>query len=162
MKSFYKNKFMRKYEVDLWGDLVSYKKINRFFNKMFWIYCYKYRFKLPILRLYFRKKRNKNFNYSTLIPKRFFRKFYTRYYIKRLHILRRLRTYYGVLNLKKFRKYLKSSLKRNIDFTSSLLMLLECRLDVLLWRINLFKSLKEIKFIIMNTTQAFFLSFSQS
>ena len=119
MKSFYKNKFMRKYEVDLWGDLVSYKKINRFFNKMFWIYCYKYRFKLPILRLYFRKKRNKNFNYSTLIPKRFFRKFYTRYYIKRLHILRRLRTYYGVLNLKKFRKYLKSSLKRNIDFTSS-------------------------------------------
>ena len=60
----------------------------------------------------------------------------------------RLRTYYGGFNLKKFRKYLKSSLKRNIDFTSSLLLLLECRLDILFLKLNLVKSLQEVKFFI--------------
>lgn len=57
----------------------------------------------------------------------------------------KLRTYYGNYNLKDFRIYIKRSLKRNIDFMSSLLLLLECRLDIVLYRINLFKTPAEAK-----------------
>jgi len=71
----------------------------------------------------------------------------------------RLRVYYGNLNLRQFRKYIKRSLKRNIDFMSSLLLLLECRLDMVLYRANIFKTPFEAKryikkgFITINNTK---------
>jgi len=57
----------------------------------------------------------------------------------------KFRAYYGNFNLKNFRKYIKKSLKRNLDFMSSLLLLLECRLDMILYRINLVNTPKQAK-----------------
>lgn len=62
----------------------------------------------------------------------------------------KLRAYYGNLNFKKFKKYIKSAFRPNVDFMSSLLLLLECRLDFILYRINFFKTPQEAKQYIKN------------
>ena len=43
----------------------------------------------------------------------------------------KFRVFYGIYNLKKFIKYLNLALRKNIDYISSLLLLLECRLDMI-------------------------------
>jgi len=47
------------------------------------------------------------------------------------------------MNIKKFRKYLQKVNTRRIDFESKILFLLESRLDMLLFRLNLVKTPKE-------------------
>merc|ERR1712232_425978 len=56
----------------------------------------------------------------------------------KLHTLMKFRVFYGIYNLKKFIKYLNLALRKNIDYISSLLLLLECRLDMVLYRSNFF------------------------
>lgn len=85
------------------------------------------------------------FKYSINISKRMFKRLYKKHYIRRLHLLMKLRAYYGNINLKKFKKFLNFTLKPNIDFMSNLLLLFECRLDLILYRINFFKTPLEAK-----------------
>jgi small subunit ribosomal protein S4 len=72
-------------------------------------------------------------------------KIYTRDYIVRLHNLLKFRVYYGDMTIKKFRKYLQKINTRRLDFESKICFLLESRLDILLFRLNLVKTPKQAK-----------------
>jgi ribosomal protein S4 len=67
-------------------------------------------------------------------------KIYTRDYIVRLHDLLKFRVYYGDMTIKKFRRYLQKVNVRRLDFESKICFLLESRLDILLFRLNLVKT----------------------
>lgn len=72
-------------------------------------------------------------------------KIYTRDYIVRLHNLLKFRVYYGDMTIKKFRKYLQKVNTRRLDFESKICFLLESRLDILLFRLNLVKTPREAR-----------------
>lgn len=72
-------------------------------------------------------------------------KIYTRDYIVRLHNLLKFRVYYGDMSIIKFRKYLQKVNIRRIDFESKICFLLESRLDILLFRLNLVKTPRQAK-----------------
>lgn len=72
-------------------------------------------------------------------------KIYTRDYIVRLHNLLKFRVYYGDMTIKKFRKYLQRVNVRRLDFESKICFLLESRLDILLFRLNLVKTPREAR-----------------
>lgn len=72
-------------------------------------------------------------------------KIYTRDYIVRLHNLLKFRVYYGDMTIKKFRKYLQKVNVRRLDFESKICFLLESRLDILLFRLNLVKTPREAR-----------------
>ena len=137
-------KFIYKYEVDFWGYLTSCSNGKRFFKKMFKIFCFKYRYKIQIIRSLYRKSYLK-FNYSRIMQKKKKLKIYTRDYIVKLHNLLKFRVYYGDMTIKKFRKYLQKVNTRRLDFESKLCFLLESRLDILLFRLNLVKTPREAR-----------------
>jgi len=62
---------------------------------------------------------------------------YSKPYIAYLHNLLRFRIYYGDMTIKKFRKYIQRVNVRRIDFEVRICILLESRLDILLFRLNL-------------------------
>ena len=72
-------------------------------------------------------------------------KIYTRDYIVKLHNLLKFRVYYGDMTIKKFRKYLQKVNVRRLDFESKICFLLESRLDILLFRLNLVKTPREAR-----------------
>ena len=72
-------------------------------------------------------------------------KVYTRDYIVKLHNLLKFRVYYGDMTIKKFRKYLQQVNTRRLDFESKLCFLLESRLDILLFRLNIVKTPREAR-----------------
>jgi ribosomal protein S4 len=78
------------------------------------------------------------------------RKLYVKNYIVRLHDLLRFRVYYGDMTIKKFRKYLQKVNSRRLDFESKICFLLESRLDILLFRLNLVKNPREARQYIKN------------
>lgn len=85
------------------------------------------------------------FNYPRIMKKKRRRKLYVKDYIVRLHNLLRFRVYYGDMTIKKFRKYLQKINTRRLDFESRLCFLLESRLDILLFRLNLVKTPREAR-----------------
>jgi ribosomal protein S4 len=78
------------------------------------------------------------------------RKIYVKNYIVRLHDLLRFRVYYGNMTIKKFRKYLQKVNSRRLDFESKICFLLESRLDIILFRLNLVKTPREARHYIKN------------
>lgn len=144
MKKKYKFKFtfIKKYEVDLWGYLTSCSIERLFFKKIFKTICYKYKHKIRIVRFFF-KKYFKTFIYSKNMPKKRHRKFFNKDYIKQVHILLFFRIFYGDFSIKKFKRYLKRVNTRRIDYRSKIIFLLESRLDILLYRLNLSKNPRE-------------------
>ena len=137
-------KFIFKYEVDFWGYLTSCSNGKRFFKKMFKIFCFKYRFKVKIIKSLYRKFYIK-FNYPRIMQKKKKVKIYNRDYILNLHNLLKFRVYYGDMTIKKFRKYLQKVNVRRADFESKICFLLESRLDILLFRLNLVKTPREAR-----------------
>jgi ribosomal protein S4 len=137
-------KFIYKYEVDFWGYLISCSNGKRFFKKMFKIFCFKYRNQIQIIKSLYRKT-YLDFNYSRTMQKKKKLKIYTRDYIVRLHNLLKFRVYYGDMTIKKFRKYLQKVNTRRLDFESKICFLLESRLDILLFRLNLVKTPREAR-----------------
>lgn len=111
---------------------------------MFKKFYLKNKYRMPILRNYIEKSYEK-FTYSRNMPVKKRPKNYTRFYISRLHDLLRFRLYYGDMTIKKFRKYLQQINVRRIDFESKICFLLESRLDILLYRLNLVKNPKEAR-----------------
>ena len=66
-------------------------------------------------------------------------------YKQRLLERQKFKTFYGLLNNKKLKKYyLKVKTKHSISLINNLIVNLETRLDLLLWRSKLFKSMFEI------------------
>lgn len=137
-------KFIYKYEVDFWGYLTSCSNGKRFFKKMFKIFCFKYRHEIKIIKSLYKKWYIK-FNYPRIMEKKRKLKIYTRDYIVRLHNLLKFRVYYGDMTIKKFRKYLQKVNVRRSDFESKICFLLESRLDILLFRLNLVKTPREAR-----------------
>jgi ribosomal protein S4 len=137
-------KFIYKYEVDFWGYLISCSNGKRFFKKMFKIFCFKYRNQIQVIKSLYRKS-YLDFNYSRIMQKKKKLKIYTRDYIVRLHNLLKFRVYYGDMTIKKFRKYLQKVNTRRLDFESKICFLLESRLDILLFRLNLVKTPREAR-----------------
>jgi ribosomal protein S4 len=111
---------------------------------MFKIFCFKYRNQIQIIRSLYRKS-YLDFNYSRTMQKKKKLKIYTRDYIVRLHNLLKFRVYYGDMTIKKFRKYLQKINTRRLDFESKICFLLESRLDILLFRLNLVKTPREAR-----------------
>jgi ribosomal protein S4 len=142
-------KFMNKYEVDFWGYLTSCSNGKRFFKKMFKLFCFKYRYQIRFLKFLYKKPYIK-FNYPRIMQKKKRRKLYVKNYIVRLHDLLRFRVYYGDMTIKKFRKYLQKVNSRRLDFESKICFLLESRLDILLFRLNLVKNPREARQYIKN------------
>lgn len=85
------------------------------------------------------------FNYARIMQMKKIRKIYVRDYIVRLHDLLRFRVYYGDMTIKKFRRYLQKVNTRRLDFETRICFLLESRLDILLFRLNLVKSPREAR-----------------
>lgn len=137
-------KFIYKYEVDFWGYLISCSNGKRFFKKMFKIFCFKYKNQIQAIKSLYRKS-YLDFNYSRIMEKKKKLKIYTRDYIVRLHTLLKFRVYYGDMTIKKFRKYLQKVNTRRLDFESKICFLLESRLDILLFRLNLVKTPRAAK-----------------
>ena len=140
---------MNKYEVDFWGYLTSCSNGKRFFKKMFKLFCFKYRYQIRFLKFLYKKPYIK-FNYPRIMQKKKRRKLYVKNYIVRLHDLLRFRVYYGDMTIKKFRKYLQKVNSRRLDFESKICFLLESRLDILLFRLNLVKNPREARQYIKN------------
>lgn len=143
-KGFFKYKFMNKYEVDFWGYLPTCSNGKRFFKKMFKLFCFKYRYQIKFLK-YLYKKPYIKFNYPRIMQRKKIRKLYVKDYIVRLHTLLKFRVYYGDMTIKKFRKYLQRVNTRRLDFESRICFLLESRLDILLFRLNLVKTPREAR-----------------
>lgn len=137
-------KFIFKYEVDFWGYLTSCSNGKRFFKKMFKIFCFKYKYQIKMIKSLYKKWYIK-FNYPRIMQKKKKLKIYTRDYIVRLHNLLKFRVYYGDMTIKKFRKYLQKVNTRRLDFESKICFLLESRLDILLFRLNLVKTPREAR-----------------
>jgi small subunit ribosomal protein S4 len=85
------------------------------------------------------------FNYPRIMQKKKRQKMFIKDYIVKLHDLLRFRVYYGDMTIKKFRKYLQKVNTRRLDFESKICFLLESRLDILLFRLNLVKTPKEAR-----------------
>jgi small subunit ribosomal protein S4 len=111
---------------------------------MFKNFCFKYRNQIQIIKSLYRKS-YLDFNYSRTMQKKKKLKIYTRDYIVRLHNLLKFRVYYGDMTIKKFRKYLQKVNTRRLDFESKICFLLESRLDILLFRLNLVKTPREAR-----------------
>jgi ribosomal protein S4 len=79
------------------------------------------------------------------MPKRKKRKNFEKDFIKQIHILLFFRIFYGDFSIKKFKRYLKRVNTRRIDYRSKTIFLLESRLDVLLYRLNLVKNPREAR-----------------
>ena len=135
---------MNKYEVDFWGYLTSCSNGKRFFKKMFKLFCFKYRYQIKFLKFLYKKPYMK-FNYPRIMQKKKRQKMFVKDYIVKLHDLLRFRVYYGDMTIKKFRKYLQKVNTRRLDFESKICFLLESRLDILLFRLNLVKTPKEAR-----------------
>lgn len=137
-------KFIYKYEVDFWGYLTSCLNRKRFFKKMFKIFSFRFRHRVRLLRYLYRKIYFK-FQYPRIIKKKRKIKPYKQEYILRLHNLLKFRVYYGDMTIKKLRKYLQRVNTRRLDFESKICFLLESRLDILLFRLNLVKTPREAR-----------------
>lgn len=111
---------------------------------MFKIFCFKNRYHLKFLKFLYRKDYLR-FNYHRNMPKKKIRKIYVKDYIVYLHDLLKFRVYYGDMTIKKFRKYLQKVNTRRLDFESRICFLLESRLDILLFRLNLVKTPREAR-----------------
>lgn len=111
---------------------------------MFKIFCLKNKYKLKLLS-FLHRKNYLQFNYHRNMPKKKIRKIYVRDYIVYLHDLLKFRVYYGDMTIKKFRKYLQKVNTRRLDFESRICFLLESRLDILLFRLNLVKNPREAR-----------------
>jgi len=95
--------FIKKYEIDLWGYLISCQNEKPFFKKIFKIICYKNRRKSRLVYFFF-KKHFKKFIYSKNIIKWKKRRIFNKDYIVYLRTLLIFRTYYGDFTIKKFKK----------------------------------------------------------
>lgn len=111
---------------------------------MFKLFCFKYRYQIKFLKFLYKKPYMK-FNYPRIMQKRKRQKMFVKDYIVKLHDLLRFRVYYGDMTIKKFRKYLQKVNTRRLDFESKICFLLESRLDILLFRLNLVKTPKEAR-----------------
>ena len=111
---------------------------------MFKIFCLKNRYDIKLLKFFYRKPYMR-FNYHRNMPKKKIKKVYVRDYIVYLHNLLKFRVYYGDMTIKKFRKYLQKVNTRRLDFESRICFLLESRLDILLFRLNLVKNPREAR-----------------
>lgn len=111
---------------------------------MFKLFCFKYRYQIKFLK-YLYKKPYIKFNYPRIMQRKKIRKLYVKDYIVRLHTLLKFRVYYGDMTIKKFRKYLQRVNTRRLDFESRICFLLESRLDILLFRLNLVKTPREAR-----------------
>lgn len=128
---------------------MSCSKEKPFFKKMFFFLCQKHRSKSQFLR-YFFKRFFKNFNYSLMMPKYKRQQLFNKPYIKHLREMLHFRVYYGDYSIKKFRRYLERVDRRRIDFESSVLFLLESRLDIVLYRLNFFKHPRAARIFVQN------------
>lgn len=111
---------------------------------MFKLFCFKYRYQIKFLKFLYKKPYMK-FNYPRIMQKKKKRKLYVKDYIVRLHNLLRFRVYYGDMTIKRFRRYLQRVNTRRLDFESRICFLLESRLDILLFRLNLVKTPREAR-----------------
>jgi ribosomal protein S4 len=116
---------------------------------MFKLFCFKYRYQIRFLKFLYKKPYIK-FNYPRMMQKKKKKKLYVKSYIVKLHNLLRFRVYYGDMTIKKFRKYLQKVNARRLDFESKICFLLESRLDILLFRLNLVKNPREARQYIKN------------
>lgn len=66
-------------------------------------------------------------------------------YYKNLQNIRRLRIFYGLISYSEIKRLVKKSEKKRIGAYSYFFMLLESRLDIILYRLNFFDTIKEIK-----------------
>lgn len=114
---------------------------------MFKIFCLKNKSKIQLLK-FFHRKSYLQFNYHRNMPKKQIRKIYVKDYIVKLHDLLKFRVYYGDMTIKKFRRYLQRVNTRRLDFESRICFLLESRLDILLFRLNLVKNPREARYYI--------------
>jgi small subunit ribosomal protein S4 len=79
------------------------------------------------------------------MPRRRYKRIYSKDYIIKTHTFVILRTYYGDYTKKKFKRYIKRVNTRRVDYASKILFLLESRLDIILFRINLYKNPREAR-----------------
>lgn len=151
MKKKYRLKytFIKKYEVDLWGYLISCPNEKPFFKKIFKIICFKNKRKSKIINFFF-KKYFRKFIYSKNIVKWKKRRVFNKDYIVYLRTLVLFRTYYGDFTIKKFKNFIKRIDTTKLDFISKCLLLFESRLDILMYRLNYFKNPRESRNFIRN------------
>ncbi len=139
-----KHTFIKKYEIDIWGYLISCSIENYFFKNIFKVLCEKNKYKIRIIK-YFLKRFLKKFTYSTSMSRKQYKRIYNKDYIIKIHTFAIFRTYYGDYTKKKFKRYIKKVDTRRIDYVSKILFLLESRLDIVLYRINLYKNPREAR-----------------
>lgn len=118
-------------------------KANKLFNKFFKIICSKKKWKARYLQKLLNRRRNRIFFYSKRMPRWRRRKVFIKDNELRWRSSEVWRTYYGDYSTKKFKHFIKRLKKRKKDFISKCLTLFESRLDMLMYRLNYFKSPRE-------------------
>jgi len=109
---------------------------------MFKIFCFKYRYKVKKIK-YILRKSYIRFNYPRDLKEKRKIRTYSKHYIAYLRELLRIRIYYGDMTIKKFRKYLQRVNVKQANFEARIFILLETRIDILLFRLNLVKTPRE-------------------
>jgi len=116
---------------------------------MFKIMCFKGRKKNRFI-FYFFKKHFNRFIYSKRMHRWKRKRLFNKDYIVTLRKLLLFRTFYGDFTIKKLKSFFKKTNKRRLDYISKCLFLFESRMDILLYRLNFFKSPRESRNFIRN------------
>lgn len=132
-----------RYGIDMWGVAVYFPKVNKLFNKFFKIICLKKKWKVRYLRKILNKGGYRKFYYSRRMPRWKRRRIFNKNNLLYLRTGEVWRTYYGDYSTKKFKYFIQRLKRRKKDFISKSLTLFESRLDMLLYRLNYFKSPRE-------------------
>lgn len=145
--------FLKKYELDMWGYLVSSTNVIK-----------KKKFDKLVEIALGQMPRMPNFLFYSLYPKidvgirllytvYIHQKFDSRHisdYIRFYNKIFRFRVFYGNMTIKKLRRHLKTFNQKWLNYSNKVLLLLESRLDVLLYRLNFFKNPKEARIFVKN------------
>jgi len=124
-----KNNLIRFYKRDLFGKIILKRKINILRE-----------FLIKLMKIKFKKKNFNNFYKIGLVDKPLYFKKRTKwckYFFQR----QQFRIFYGFLKIKVFKKIIKRSLKYK-NAVNYFIYLMESRLDIILYRLNITKSIR--------------------
>lgn len=137
-------KIIRRFEEDIWGVLATQDKPSNVLNYIYEAYQNNFRYKKLLQKnskAFFLVRRKGKFLYKVVTDDREFKRRKRTLKTNNYLNLLKLRCFYGNLGARKFRRSFKSLSLSTNEVTQSFAYFLESRLDVVLYRSNLFPSI---------------------
>ncbi len=139
-------KLIKRFDEDIFGRLAKIDKPTKILESLFETYTSSQKYKRLInKRRFFKDKKKLNFLYKVISEEKELLKKRRTIKINNYLLMLKLRRFYGSLGKRKFKKFFRQN-NINTNFVGrSFTYFLECRLDVILYRANFFKSIFEAR-----------------